>query len=107
MHIDISLVISVVGFFISCVMMAGGYYTFKGIVETSMTTIKEELKDQRDDIEELKKADIDHIKEINAMQKEILKMISEINTNVAVTNKSLDVLNVISDIFGTATKNSR
>lgn len=102
-----SFAISVGGLFISLVMMAGGYYTFKGIVETFMTQIKDELKAQKTDIEELKRADIEHIKELNSNQKELLKMISEINTNVAVTNNSLNVLNVLAEIFGTATKHSK
>jgi len=102
-----SFVISVFGFLVSCLMMAGGYYTFKGIVETSMSQIKDELKDQRNDIDDLKKADIEHIKESNQNQKEILKMISEINTNVAVMNNGLNVLNVLGDICGTATKHSK
>lgn len=102
-----SFAVSVGGLFISLILMAGGYYTFKGIVESSMSQIKDELKAQKNDIEELKKADVEHIKELNSNQKELLKMISEINTNVAVTNNSLNVLNVLAEIFGTATKHSK
>jgi hypothetical protein len=96
MDISVDIIVGSIGILIA---NTGAYFAFKASVENKINQLIEVSKENKAEIDLLKIADKEHIRESHVNQKEIMHTMAEISTSIAVMKRDLDVIGTLTEVF--------